>query len=336
MSPVKHTQKYAVIFSLTVLMGLAQALVSAAAQNVLVVMSYDEAYPWSQEIKQGIENELSSSNWTVKYVYLDTKKHLELGKEKAKDAYALYREFQPDAVIAADDNAQSLFVVPYLKDKVKTPVIFCGVNSEPDKYGYPASNVTGVLERPFIEESIAFLKDVVPDLTTISYLIKDSPTGELYSQQVQKDSNKYPIKSLAFKMPNTLQEALAMAEELKTQSNALFIMTVNGLADSSGQPLNDEEIVPQLVKAFEKPTCTDLEAYPKYGVLCAVAQSGQAQGSTAATMLKQVLGGTPLAELAITRNYWGKRILNVTALQQLGIKPQAHDLMGVELIKTTQ
>jgi len=27
----------------------------------------------------------------------------------------------------ADDNAQSMFVLPYLKDKVKTPVMFCAV-----------------------------------------------------------------------------------------------------------------------------------------------------------------------------------------------------------------
>ncbi len=104
-------------------------VVQAASFKVLVVMSYEETYPTTPEYKEGIKAVLGDT-CEIRYFQMDTKQHLEAGPEKAKEAYALYEEFQPDGVIAADDNAQSMFVVPYLKDKVKTPVMFCGVNAE--------------------------------------------------------------------------------------------------------------------------------------------------------------------------------------------------------------
>ena len=117
---------------------------TAARYKVLVVMSYDETYPFEAEMREGIEAALADL-CEMTYCYMNTKKHFEGGPQKAKEAYALYQELQPDGVIAADDDAQAMFVVPYLKDQVKTPVMFCGVNAQPEKYGYPASNVSGHL-----------------------------------------------------------------------------------------------------------------------------------------------------------------------------------------------
>ncbi len=40
--------------------------------KVLVVMSYEESYPWGAEIREGIESILGNS-CTIKYGYLNTK-----------------------------------------------------------------------------------------------------------------------------------------------------------------------------------------------------------------------------------------------------------------------
>lgn len=317
---------------IVILLGMTLLPDEVSAFKVLVVMSYDPTYPWSVEIREGITHVLPEA-WDIQYTYLDTKRYIEQGEKKAEEAYALYQAFQPDGVIAADDNAQTMFVLPYLKEKVKTPVVFCGVNSPPENYGYPASNVTGVLEHPFLAETVGFLKQVDPTLKTIGHLIKKSPTGDAYFQQFQSVASQYAINSVAFKMPETFEEAIAMTKDLKAQCDALFIMTVNGLRDATGSPLTDEQIVPLVVKTFGKPTCTDLQTYVNYGVLCSVGQSGQVQGSLAAEVLLQLLNGTPLAELPIIRNYQGKRMLNVSVLKELGLKPTLPILTGTQLIK---
>ena len=127
--------------------------------NVFVVMSYEEDNPWCQEIKKGIDSVLSGSS-EITYFYMDTKINREGGELKASEAYALYQKIKPDGVITADDNAQQMFVLPYLKDNVETPVMFSDVNAEADKYGYPASNVSGILERGHIRESYGFGKQI--------------------------------------------------------------------------------------------------------------------------------------------------------------------------------
>ena len=48
-------------------------------------------------------------------------------------------------MIASDDNAQKYLVVPYLKG-TQVPVIFNGVNWDASAYGFPTSNVTGMIE----------------------------------------------------------------------------------------------------------------------------------------------------------------------------------------------
>lgn len=329
---IKCLARVTIGLMIVIFLGMTLFPDEASALKVLVVMSYDPTYPWSVEIREGITHVLPET-WDIRYVYLDTKRYIEQGDKKAEEAYALYQEFQPDGVIAADDNAQTMFVVPYLKDKVKTPVVFCGVNFPPESYGYPASNVTGIVEHPFLAETVGFLKQIDPSLKTIGHLIKKSPTGDAYFQQFQAAVSQYAINSAAFNMPSTFEEAIAMAEDLKTQCDALFIMTMNGLHDATGTPLTEEQIVPVLVKTFGKPTCTDLQAYVTYGVLCSVGQSGQVQGSLAAEMLEQVLNGTPLAELSIIRNYQGRRMLNVSALRELALKPTLPILTGTHLIK---
>ena len=85
-----------------------------------------------QVIAQGVE--------TVSYTHLDVYKRQKAdrasGPKCAEEAYALFQQFQPDGVIAADDDAQAMFVAPFLKDKTDKPVMFNGVNTEPDPVSY--------------------------------------------------------------------------------------------------------------------------------------------------------------------------------------------------------
>jgi ABC-type uncharacterized transport system substrate-binding protein len=308
--------------------------IGAAAQHkVLVVMSYEEDMPWVQEMQEGIESILGN-DCEIQYFYMDTKTNLEGGPQKAEEAYEQYQTFLPDGVIVADDNAQSMFVVPYLKDEVDTPVMFCGVNAEPEKYGYPASNVSGILERHLTGYSIMFAQQLIPSIKTFGYMIKESPTGNAVLQQMQQEAETYTAEFVAHKFPNTLQEAKTMVEELKEQCDLLLLSTMTGLLDDEGQPLTDAEVIPVLTSIFEKPTVGTEEQVVKNGALCTVVRTGQEQGEIAAEMLLKAMQGTPIAELPITQNKEGKRILNVTVMRSLGIKPKPHVLQGVEFIET--
>ncbi len=305
----------------------------AHAKKVLVVMSYEESYPWCGDIKAGIDS-VFGGTVDVRYFYMDTKTNLAGGEQKAREAFALFQEFEPDGVIAADDNAQSMFVVPYLKEKVAAPVMFCGVNADPDAYGYPAGNVSGILERYHIRESIALAQQLEPAIQTVGFILKDSPAGKAIIKQMEKEKETYSAKPVSVKEPATLPETLAMIADMKKSCDVLFMTVWQGLPAEDGTPLTDKEVIPIVNKAFGGPTIGAVAFQVEAGVLCAVTQSGREQGRTAAKMLLSAMEGTPVDEIPVTRNRNGKRLINVETMKALGIKPRPQVLRGVELVTT--
>jgi ABC-type uncharacterized transport system substrate-binding protein len=305
----------------------------AAPFKVLVVMSYHETMPWEREIRQGIESQLGRSA-TIRYLYMNTKNDFAGGAAKAREAMRLYREFHPDGVIAADDDAVAMFVVPYLKDRVTTPVMFCGVNEEPQTYGFPASNVSGILERAHFRESIAFLHQIYPALTRMAFLTMDNPTGRAYARQIRQETESYPATVSAIRLVKDLNQALAVTRNLKTTSDALFTIAMEGLPDASGRHLAEKGTYRLLSRSYGKPVIGMNEFNIRAGLLCAVVKTGQEQGATAAKMLLRAMEGTPVSRIPITRNRVGKRLLNVKVMKSLGISPRPVYLVGTELVET--
>nr|WP_320191807.1 ABC transporter substrate binding protein [uncultured Desulfobacter sp.] len=329
------------IFSVLICLCQLARVGYAADQNrharfkVLVVMSYEESYSWCRQTKTGIDEILSPSH-QVHYFYMDTKNDYENGPQKAQEAFKLFQALQPDGVIAADDNAQSMFVVPYLKDKVKTPVMFCGVNEAPEKYGYPASNVSGILERLHVAETIAFAQQLVPTIKTVGIIGKDSPTIRAIQAQVNGEYSTYSAKFVDFKTAGNRREILSMAKELKAGCDLLCIMTLRGITDTDGRPMDDKEIGPLVADAFGKTVATTDHVVIPYAAMCAVVKNGWEQGLTSARMLLKAMEGTPVDRIPIEVNSYGKRYINVTMMKKMGIRPKPILLQGAKLIRTQE
>jgi len=301
--------------------------------KVLVVMSYEKEYPWVMEIREGIESMLSKT-CQIEYFYLNTKTNWEGGHQRARKAYERYLQLKPNGVIVADDDGQSMFVVPYLKDKVKTPVIFCGVNADPSQYGYPASNVTGVLEREPMKQSLLFLTQLVPSVESFALITKHSPTAQAVEKQLDDEKKEYPIQYKGAQAVKNVQEALRTVKKLRDTCDALLYITLEGLPDSKGVPLSDRQILPQLVTVFEKPIITNAMYRVKYGALCAVVKTGQEHGIMASEMLLKAMRGTPIPKIPLSRNRYGKRIINVDTMVELGIKPKPMLVRSATLVRT--
>ena len=302
--------------------------------KILVVMSYEEDFPGDKDAKQGIDETLPDT-CEVQYFYMNTKKNFAGGEAKAKEAYELFQTFQPDGVITVDDNAQSMFVLPYLKDKVTIPIMFCGVNADPAKYSYPASHISGILEREQIKESLILAQQLLPEIKTFAYIQKADPSADAVIAQIQAEVAAYPLQLVATKQVKSEEDALAAIEELKPTCDILLTATMQGLLDKQGQAMPEQAAIQLVTKTFGKPVIGLNSHNPQYGLLCVVAKTMQEQGGTAAKMLMQALQGTPVSELAVTQNQYGKKIVNADVIRAFGIKPAASILRGVEIIKTT-
>lgn len=306
----------------------------AAMFKVLVVMSYEENNPWCKEIKAGIDSILSSTS-DITYFYMDTKVDFDGGPKKAKEAYALFQQIEPDGLITADDNAQKLFVLPYIKGRFETPVMFCGVNAEAKQYGFPTPSVSGILERGHIRESIALAKQLDSSIRSIAFLAKESPSGRALLQQVESESETYLAKN-TFHLIKSVNDLQAIDEVLNEKSDAIYIDSLEGTKDLVGNPLSNRAMVKLLIDKYHKPIIGANQYHVEQGALCAVVKTGQEQGRTAAEMLQKAMQGTPVEDIPVAQNFRGKRVINVSAMEALNLHVRPIVLLGATLVKSIQ
>jgi len=331
----KMFQMWRMVLLVGAILGALSWQTDAVECRVLIVMSYDKPFWWSQDMKTGIDRVLADT-CELTYAYLDTRNEPERGHAKAEQAYALYRQLQPDGVIATDDNAQAMFVVPYLKDKVTTPIIFCGVNEPLATYGYPTATITGVRELLHYRETILFVQQLVPEVNTFGFLMRKSSTAQGFLKQLREEAETYSAELVDAMLVETFEEAKNIVTEFTATCDALFLEFMDGIPDAHGNPLSNEECITKLARLFGKPVfCANRNTVENGGALCAVLKLPDEQGELAAEMMRQVLvEGTPIAALPVTCNKRGKRVLNVSVMKRLGIKPKPHVLKGVEFVES--
>ena len=324
--------KHPVISLLAGLLGAITIPAMAAEFKVLAVMSYEQDNPWVKEIQEGLESVLGTCS-EITYFYMNTKVDREGAAKKAGEAHALYQSLQPHGVIAADDDAQTFFVVPFLKDRVPTPVLFSGVNATAATYGYPASNVSGILERAHVRESLAFAKQLLPTIQTACFITNNVPAGMALRNQVEQEQHSYPAKVNAFHLVNTAADLEALSPGLRQACDTLVIDSLEGILNRESKPMNNREVLGLLGGLYPGPIIASNRYQVEQGAWAAVVKTGQEQGETSGEMLLQAMRGTPVEKIPVVQNSKGQRIINVTALESHGVALRPIVLRGATLVR---
>jgi len=141
-----------------VLALLALGAAEAQAARCLFVSSYHQGYAWSDGVERGLRSVLEG-RCELRQYDMDTKRNKDEASIEAAalEAKRIIDTWRPDVVITADDNAAKYLVVPYYRDQ-PVPIVFAGVNWTAKEYGFPFSNVTGMVEvapiRPMLEAAL--------------------------------------------------------------------------------------------------------------------------------------------------------------------------------------
>lgn len=299
--------------------------------KVLVVMSYDDRNDTEREIAKGIDQVLIGH--TIRYFYMDTKNHLELAAVNAKKAYAIYQEFQPDVVIAADDSAQESFVLPYLMQKVSTPVVFCGVNDSAEHYGYPNTQVTGIVEKKHYRQSIIFAHLIDPGIQKIAVVYRDTPANAINLAQIKREAKEYEVALVDFVAVETKVALLNALAQLEKKADALLVLNLGGITGPNGEKMEVSEAMALAAKAWPKLSIGGSKNEIEAGILCGVVKVNLEQGLVAARMAKEILHGKTPAEIPSTENQNGQRVINATTANRLGLKLKPMVLIGSDIVQ---
>ncbi|MFW6303523.1 MAG: ABC transporter substrate-binding protein [Candidatus Sumerlaeota bacterium] len=285
--------------------------------RVLVVHSYHEAYEWCVSINDGLQWGFVDAPVELRYYYMDTKRKQkeEQIKGAARQALHLTRQWKPRIVIACDDNAQKYYAEAMAGKDDQPAIVFCGVNAPPEAYDYPASNVTGILERIHAVEGVRLLKRICPKVEKIAFITDDSKTSDYVIEYLKKLDLPAPIVS--HHQPSTFEEWKKIVREKQKDVDALAFYLFYTVKDEEGDAVDPAKVMEWTITNNRLPS---VGFGPENKALCSVSHVGQEHGQTAAQMAKQVMSGIAPENIPLKINHKGRVLFNLGIAEKLNVE----------------
>jgi ABC-type uncharacterized transport system substrate-binding protein len=229
-------------------------------------------------------------------------------------------DFKPDVVITADDNAQEYFARDYA-GKDSPQIVFCGVNAEASAYGFPASNATGILERPSFIECLDLLKAIERGVKTVSVISDDSPTSSATYDFIKQLKSKAPVEIVSFDQPATFEQWQTLIKKYQTSVDAIAVILYHTVKETVGGDSMDPKAVMDWTMANnQKPTTTIVDFAVEDGILCGFVESSEEHGFEAAQIARQILQGKKASDFPVKTAKKGTVMFNTGTAEKLGIE----------------
>ncbi len=281
-----------------------------AGKKVLFIDSYHTGYKWSDGITKGIQDVVGDSGVELKIHRMDTKRNTseEFKKNAAEQAKKIIEAFKPDVVIAADDNASKYLIMPFYKN-VNIPFVFAGVNWDASVYGFPYTNVTGMVEVSPALELVDQLRTYAKG-DKVGFLGLDVLTSR---KEVENYKKVFGLESENY-----------FAKDYEDWKKAFISMQENVdmmIIDADHGLFNDhKDDMAQFVQANTKiPTGTVYDFMADYAMIGFTKLSAE-QGEWAAKAAIDIIKGTKPSDISITRNERGRLIVNAKLASSAGIE----------------
>jgi ABC-type uncharacterized transport system substrate-binding protein len=288
-----------------------QPLSRAQAAQCLLVSSYHPGYAWSDGVERGLRETLEGTCKVTSF-YMDTKhKNTETEKrDAALKAKQLIDHMQPEIVITADDSAAKYLIVPYYKH-ANLPIVFCGINWSVEEYGFPFSNVTGMIEVAAVEPMLQHAEAFIGEIKTGLYIGANTLTENKNLAHIEMAAANNDIK-LRSRLSNHFadwQQAFRDA-----QNHDLVILGSNaGITDW------DETRAMALATQYgKKLSITNHEWMMPYAMF-GVTKVPEEQGEWAGKVAIEILHGTRPADIPIVPNRKFNMLLNKVMLKRTNI-----------------
>jgi ABC-type uncharacterized transport system substrate-binding protein len=316
----------ACILAATILLGAAGC--GKSPRKIFYINSYHEGYAPSDQKMLAIQQTVGSRpNVVMKIFFMDAQRHQD-GKSiktKTDEALKIIRGFNPDVIIASDDDAVKYVIAPYFR-KGPVPVVFCGVSWTCQQYGLPTASVTGMLEAPPVRETVQTLRKYYPEMKSLIVLGGNS---------VSERKNIKTLESI-FREEGLLSETL-LAKDFETwkqffaaanlKADVVYLTGNGGVAG-----WDDTDAWEFAFRNIQKPVITCEESLMRYAVF-GMTKVEREQGEWAAKTALAILDGKTPADFHVATNRLTKGYFNPLLAEAVGFKPDPELLSKLETMK---
>ena len=217
-------------------------------------------------------------------------------------------KLKPDVVITSDDNAAKYLIAKYYKDS-PIPFIFCGINWTVEKYGFPYSNVTGMIEVTPIKQLFSVAKEILSPKTAI-FIGDNTITDKKDLARFQKDAIDANIQ-LDDKLVETIEEWKDAYKDAQNKYDFVILGHNAAIKD-----WDDDHIKAFIQKNTKKLSLTTYTWMMDFAII-GFTILPEEQGHWAANATLALLDGYPIRKIKITTNkkwdiWLNKKIQKVT------------------------
>ena len=318
-----------------------QAMTTRTADRplVLVVHSYDPANLASAPQDAGLVQRLARHGFIdgktidIRRFYMDTKRRytsMDQIKARGEEALQLVASLHPDVVVTMDDNAIRTVMLPLVDTDV--PVVFSGMNNQPGFYNRvrefmrsrtrPGHNITGVHERLYIDRSLQLMKEIVPGLKRVVFIVDDSPTGYALKRQIQEelfDNRADTLYSIWQAESFAQYRRFILRINSDPEIGAYYPVAVR-LPTADGSMITGEDLFRWTLRHARKPGMAVNYVVSRLGVLGGVSVNFVSMGEQVADKVARILQGTPAGEIPIEDAAGYAIVFNLARARQLGIR----------------
>ncbi|MCF8108854.1 MAG: hypothetical protein K9J81_07665 [Desulfohalobiaceae bacterium] len=304
--------------------------------KVLYLMSYHMPWEWTEDQLKGFKDRLKGLDVHYKTFAMDTKRKSSPDWIEKVSRQALERiaEWQPNLIYATDDNAQKYVISRLVGTDV--PVVFSGVNGDPEDYGFVgAENITGVLERAHIVQTVKLLQKIVPGVSRLAVIVDSDPTWNgVLERMKQKLARECPEIEVSYW--DVLQTYAQYQDKIlayQDEVDGIGLLGIHAFTDNNGENVPWREVLQWTAKHSSLPDFSFWKDRVGYGTLAVVYVSGYEQGLAAGRMARGILAeGRSPSSYPIRPTVKGQPVISLARAWDLGIKIESTLLLTSKLV----
>jgi ABC-type uncharacterized transport system substrate-binding protein len=299
--------------------------------RVLILHSYGPDYSWVTQVSEGLNRVLSDKPYSLRWHYMDTKRHPDPGfmQRAGKSARDVIEQWQPNVIVTVADNAQALVGRHYANDP-RFAIVYSGMFATPKEYGYDtAKNVTGILER----WPLATIRDGIDEIFVRQVRHHDGPLRVRHIGDASETVSFLAGQIGAFDWGPDIQVTTVQVKTFKAwqheievandEADLVLFSLYHTLLDDSADP----EVVPpgdvmRWTQAhLRKPNLAGWGFSVEEGAMMAIGVSALEQGEEAGRMVTQIIDeGKKPSEIQPTSSRQFLIYLRQPLLTKYGIK----------------
>ena len=310
----------------------------SAQKTLFIVHAYGPSNPTALPQERGLLKKLAQAGWQegknlqIERFFMDTKQHYitpDQIHQRGRLALQHILHTRPDIVVTIDDNAFTEVAPILIRQGI--PVVFTGLNTPPEIYGYRFPfmaqrkqrnvDITGVYENLHIRKALEIMHHVLKlgPQDRIAIVLDNSPTGMGIRLQIDQELERLPFRDrIDLYMLSRQSEYVRLLRQLNADPHvrALYAGALK-LTVSSSEAWNALKIARWTHQHNHIPEMTLSFSLVKAGYMGGIALNMEKMGEQAGEKVARILSGTPAHMLPIEDADYYALVFNLKRVRAL-------------------